>query len=322
MPARTNEFQQVIHMIQHQLAGDAVVTESKMLTNVRTGEEREVDIVIESKAAGINVVIGIECTATNKKVSSTWVEQMIGKHADLPISKTVLVSKSGYYKPAIATARSHNILALTISEAGNYAWKDMLGDLKSLMLGAFSLNIKNYTVDYRKVDLDDPDLVLRHNLTVHIAQKDYQTSLDDYLHGVVRRGDLAEQVMNGWLKTPKDNRSNSFDVIVSFTPLDGTTITGDAGKIYLLKVSRLVIGVDIECTPIRVSTGRYLDKDIAHGTAKNIFKESDAPNRNIVVTFLNDKDEYKSAIRIPKYKGGEDAIFQSKLISDGSSVGD
>ena len=48
LPQRTNEFQQLVHFIEERLAGSgATVTESKLLADSVTGEQREVDIVIE-----------------------------------------------------------------------------------------------------------------------------------------------------------------------------------------------------------------------------------------------------------------------------------
>ncbi|MFK5984624.1 MAG: hypothetical protein QM479_04250 [Pseudomonadota bacterium] len=46
MPKRTNKFQQVIYMMQKQLADNAVVTESKLLENIRTGATAEVDTLM------------------------------------------------------------------------------------------------------------------------------------------------------------------------------------------------------------------------------------------------------------------------------------
>ena len=48
MPKRTNFFQKLIYQLHKQLAGNAVVTESKMFIDKETGSQVEVDIVIES----------------------------------------------------------------------------------------------------------------------------------------------------------------------------------------------------------------------------------------------------------------------------------
>ena len=41
-------------------------------------------------------MIGIECTAGGRPATVEWVNEMIGKHGELPVDKTILVSKSGF----------------------------------------------------------------------------------------------------------------------------------------------------------------------------------------------------------------------------------
>ena len=50
MPKRTNEFQQLIKLIEKQLSSkDISIEESKFLEDFRTGRQREVDIYLETK---------------------------------------------------------------------------------------------------------------------------------------------------------------------------------------------------------------------------------------------------------------------------------
>jgi len=119
MPKRTNEFQKLVYLVRKHSAAGSTVTESKLLVDSKTGEEREVDIYIESNVDGIPVNISIECTETERPVSSEWVERMKGKHEDLPTDVLVLVSRSGFYKPAIDKAkayRKHVIALETLDE--------------------------------------------------------------------------------------------------------------------------------------------------------------------------------------------------------------
>jgi hypothetical protein len=111
MPKRTNTFQQVVAILHEHMAGDAQVVESAMLKNRVTGEGREVDVVIRSNVAGQEMVLGIE--ATVKKGSSPWVEQMIGKHADLPTDRLVLVAEKGFSAPAKRYAAQKGVPLIT-----------------------------------------------------------------------------------------------------------------------------------------------------------------------------------------------------------------
>jgi hypothetical protein len=54
------------------MAGDATVEESAMLKERGSGEEREVDVVIRSAAAGYPLVVSIEAVATRRKADKPW----------------------------------------------------------------------------------------------------------------------------------------------------------------------------------------------------------------------------------------------------------
>jgi hypothetical protein len=100
MPPRTNAFQQVVATIHQHMAGDADLQESAMLRNRVTGAEQEVDVVIRSRPAGHEVIVSVEATDRGRKADIEWVQQMLGKHADLPTSKLVLVSGGGFTERA------------------------------------------------------------------------------------------------------------------------------------------------------------------------------------------------------------------------------
>jgi hypothetical protein len=113
VPKRTNLFQEVVAVIYEHLAGDAVKQESAMLVNSRTGAEREVDVVLRSTIAGHETVIAVEAAGRTRRAAVDWVEQMIGKHKNLPTNLVVLVSEAGFTKQARALAEAENMVALT-----------------------------------------------------------------------------------------------------------------------------------------------------------------------------------------------------------------
>ncbi len=88
-----------------------------MLRDKITGEEREVDIVIQSRAGTYDVAIGIEVVGWSRPAGTPWIERMRAKHANLPVDKLILVSESGFAKPAIKKAAFYNIETLQIEEA-------------------------------------------------------------------------------------------------------------------------------------------------------------------------------------------------------------
>ena len=134
MPKRTNPFQQLVHLIEGQLVShEATVTESREFIDQVTEQPREVDIVIETKVGTHPFVIGIECVDRNRPMDAPWIEQIHNKHQDLgDIDKTIVVSKSGFTKPALKKAAQRKIEALTLNEAQESDWVRYTGRLASL----------------------------------------------------------------------------------------------------------------------------------------------------------------------------------------------
>ena len=90
-------------MVRQQLAQPGVtVTESKLLMDAVLGVEREVDIVIEGELDGEPIVISMEVIERNRPASLPWVQEQIQKHRNLPTNRLILVSQSGFYRPALA----------------------------------------------------------------------------------------------------------------------------------------------------------------------------------------------------------------------------
>jgi hypothetical protein len=103
MPPRTNDFQQLVHLIESQLSPhDATVTESKEFIDHVTGVKRAVDITIERKSGIHNFVIGIECIDHKRPADAPWIEKIANKYEDLNVDKIIVVSGSGFYRPALA----------------------------------------------------------------------------------------------------------------------------------------------------------------------------------------------------------------------------
>ena len=112
MPERTNLLQQVVGILHEHAAPGAEVKEPAMLMHRITGEEREVDVVIATQVAGYEILVSVEARERGRKADSPWVESMLAKHQDLPTSKLILVSESGFYKPARELALAKGALPL------------------------------------------------------------------------------------------------------------------------------------------------------------------------------------------------------------------
>jgi hypothetical protein len=142
MPARTNDFQKLVKIINHSLAPvDAKVTESAMLYDSESDTDREVDILIESSVLNCNIKIGIECTEVKRPVDVKMIESFKEKHRKLNINQTVIVSKNGFTNPAKNYAKKNNIKLLSFNSANSENWSKNFERLKNL-----SMYARNYFV--------------------------------------------------------------------------------------------------------------------------------------------------------------------------------
>ena len=95
MPARTNEFQKLVKVINHHLVPTgAKITESAMLYDSESEINREIDILVESTLLNCDIKIGIECTTNRRPLDVRIIESYREKHRKVGINQTVIVSKS------------------------------------------------------------------------------------------------------------------------------------------------------------------------------------------------------------------------------------
>jgi hypothetical protein len=103
MPERTTPRQRMIALARQHLSGPGVtVTESKKLYDQYSGQAREVDVVAEGELGGEDLILSVEVVDRKRRMSLTWVDEMWGKHASLPTNQLVLISWSGFSRPAWA----------------------------------------------------------------------------------------------------------------------------------------------------------------------------------------------------------------------------
>jgi hypothetical protein len=98
VPKRTNLKQRVIAQLRTLLADDGwEVTESKILTDAVTGQDREVDVVVErTLVTDEHVVVSVEVRGQRRKVTVPEVEGLIRKHEHLSTTTLVIASWSGF----------------------------------------------------------------------------------------------------------------------------------------------------------------------------------------------------------------------------------
>ena len=178
MPRRTNEFQKLVLPLQNQLAGPNVtVTESKLLIDIETKTPTEVDVCVEMTVqGGIPVCLGFECTAEARTATVEWVREMAGKHSSLPITQTILVSKSAFTPEAKRSADAKNIITLTFDEAAAAEWGRFIASLnEGLRIGSFVFDPRggSVTADGGPLAVSETSLVRRVASGQQMTVRDY-----------------------------------------------------------------------------------------------------------------------------------------------------
>lgn len=122
MPKRSNEFQELVSLIQKALApSDATVTDSALV-----GEDsREIDILIDGKFGHFQMKVAVEAKDEKRKMDLVKFESIIGKYfseGGIKVNKVVVVTRAGFYNPVKERAKLLGIDLMTLQEAKTTNW--------------------------------------------------------------------------------------------------------------------------------------------------------------------------------------------------------
>jgi hypothetical protein len=232
VPARTNEFQDLITVLT-QVLGEERATPSAMLIDAVTGQPREVDICVRGELAGHEVLIGIECRAWKAPQSVTWVEEMYGKHSHLPTSKHVLVSKSGFTKSALRFAAFHNIKAIVPGEVTSDFVGEIVNNLSSLWAKRFDFTTEKMTIVFeppiKYADGYEADRMEAFNdLHIQLADGTVVCTAGDLMQSRLQNVDLDQPAFRD-----ATGEENGFTSVDEYPHLDGKPLylmSGDEGQ--------------------------------------------------------------------------------------------
>ena len=105
----------------------ATVTANEQLADRDTGEPRQIDVVVRVKS-GHDTWLGIvEVRDRSRPVDSRYIEEVVGKRDSVGAAVAYIVSKNGFYEPAIKKANRHGIRLLTLDEAEEHNWSAWCG---------------------------------------------------------------------------------------------------------------------------------------------------------------------------------------------------
>ena len=304
MPKRTNEFQQLILLIQSQLASsDAEVTESYTANDTQTQSKTEVDICIYQCVNGIPIRIGMECNSEKRPATVEWVREMLGKYAAIEINKLVLVAKSGFTKEALSKAESNDVLALTLEEATNANWRDLIAEYHDLQLGSFKFDVLEVTVHFAS-SVESKNATIES--VIHIPTKEVECSLGELALSLLQRKDFLQHFFRVWLNKPSERRRLEGESTARCDLHDETFFNIEEDEWHAVKALETKFTYELIKKPLPLEAASLNDQQIAFSILPNeIFP--DKPARHLVVNLLADNEGRlaRASILIPHKEAPE-----------------
>jgi hypothetical protein len=261
MPKRSNPFQQVVALLHKQYVG-ATVSESKFLADSRTGDLREVDVVIDSDVAGYRLVTSIECLDHHRKATVEWVERMYGKHTDLPTNKLVLISRSGFTKGAKIKAASRGITLVALDQVAEFDWTSIVGKKSRVELEAVQTQYQAFIV----VESPNDQRVLSppRDLTLHGETTTAFAVLGELLDRIVAMPEIGGLILDRLQNT--EMTSAPFTVEFEFPDL--MAFKGPEGDTLRTRRLRIAMTSQREMIGVPLVHGSLRGTSVAFGETK------------------------------------------------------
>jgi len=309
VPRRSNEFQKLIFVLYRQLFKKATVKESMFLQDKDTGSNTEVDITINYEINGKPAIIGVECTAMKRKADILWYRAMVKKHEDLPlITKTVLVSKSGFTKQVYEKAKKNNVEVLTLEQAENFTWDNFVKKIQNGTLVHLEFSVVGCTVTLNKEEVNNHNIILNNSSEVVIGTN-RRLKLVAFLNKVVKEEGVTKAIL---MEYPKiKGKTNSFEF--SFIPLVKTQlITEDGTFVNLNKIKAIYIFKATESSKIHLNNTSHMGKGVAYASVENVINKG---NHTKMLVVVNEQifGEVKVNLVVPKNKG-DDSILKMEIL--------
>jgi urease gamma subunit len=108
-------FEKLVAAMQAQIDPTSTVTHNEVIID-RLGHHRQFDVVIRGRFAGQPMLGVIECKDLKRKVGNPEVDAFVTKARDVNANFKVLMSRSGFAKPALEKCADYGIQALSLLE--------------------------------------------------------------------------------------------------------------------------------------------------------------------------------------------------------------
>ncbi len=149
-------FEDLAAHIQRTLAHGATVEQNVHLLGKRSGVEREVDIVVRTKAGQYELFVAIDCKDYKSKVDVKAVEEFIGLVKDVGANKGAMIASKGFTEAAKTRARDAGIDIYVLIDAEAHEWQSYVtipALVEDLTMASFRLSF-SATGDMRIVPQD------------------------------------------------------------------------------------------------------------------------------------------------------------------------
>lgn len=280
----TNEFQQLVYLIQHQLSHrpGTRVTESKKLIDRNTGKKREVDIVIETSEGEIPFVLGFETRRRSRKPNIEWVEQQIKKHEHLT-DKLVLVANRPFAADAVDLARRSGVETIELSDATKTDWPAFIDQYGELFVGGFEFSVKTFRLEFENLGHTE---ALDPEQPVIVTQGELSASLSDAIKSVLtNRAAFGEPAMDAWYRLPLVERRDEHTINLDATPnADMPWILHQGSNTYRVTRIQAEIAVKVGTAALLLNQTEYKGARVTHGVGKLQKGGWDGQSMHVVMT--------------------------------------
>ena len=151
MVRRGKKLETLVAWIEKALAETAEVVPNAKLPDKETGRLRQVDVAVFLKDSHHRLLFMIEVRDHTRPVGSSYIEETYGKATSIGAANVVIVSSSGFTRPAQQKANKRGIRLLTYQQAISGDWA------KWAPIRFFTVYKQQIDVPHMKVNVDFPE---------------------------------------------------------------------------------------------------------------------------------------------------------------------
>lgn len=313
MPKRSNKFQRLVLLLQQQLAGSgAVVTESKMMVDRKTGELAEVDVAVEFMANGIPVSFGFEARGSRRKLDRNAAMAIVTKYSQL-VDKTVIVSSAGFSRGALKHCKMNGAVAITLSSAKGVDWGGFLEAFKELYFASFDFAVDGGpTVSFAgdqspEIDPEQPADV--------IDPQGQRLPMPEAITALLRAADAGKAVMQEWYAKPEAERETVYRKTITYTVhADKAMYVEQDGKRFRIGSIAIPVRVSTSARKFQLSPMNFHDHRVMQGAVT--LDVGGLAGKEIMVAFTEEgvSGNRAGAILIPEQSGEPARIHRVQLV--------